>query len=102
MSDDPVAFLIAQLDKAKGVEICGCYDTNHWPPCVPQPWKIREQREITSKRLLLAGHEGVHRCDHSEHCGGEFGPCGQVRALLLPYADEPGWHEEWMPSELPA
>jgi hypothetical protein len=51
---DLTEFLTARLDEEEPAEVCGCLDANHWPPCVPQPWKERERREIAAKRARLA------------------------------------------------
>ena len=57
----------------------------------------RVLREVAAKRLMLADHEGVHRCDWGEHRGGDFGPCKQARLLALPYAGHPDYDEDWAP-----
>ena len=82
----------------------------------------RVLREIDAKRLLLADHPivpetyprarvggqevggphfpfGCENC-HVEHDTGEvhgFGYCLLWKALALPYADRPGYREEWRP-----
>lgn len=56
----------------------------------------RVLREIDAKRQLLALHtEGSSDlfCAHCEH----EPPCPTLRLLALPYADRPGYREEWRP-----
>ena len=62
----------------------------------------RVLREIDAKRRLLALH------DRPQHqCVAEDGPtqwhakdpCATLRLLALPYADRPGYRQEWAPSE---
>ncbi|MFI0268589.1 DUF6221 family protein [Streptomyces luteogriseus] len=56
----------------------------------------RVLREIDAKRQLLALHaEGSTDlfCAHCEH----EPPCPTLRLLALPYADRPGYREEWRP-----
>lgn len=57
----------------------------------------RVLREVEAKRLLLAGHEGVHRCDWGEHRGGDYLPCKQTRLLALPDSDHPDYDPDWAP-----
>lgn len=73
--------------------------------------------EIDAKRKLLDlhapfksnWHRGVLQCDHcAELCHSRSGlgcdspdapyPCPTVRLIALPYADRPGYLEEWRPS----
>lgn len=54
----------------------------------------RVLREINAKRQLLSLHsEGSSQlfCSHCEH----EPPCPTLRLLALPYADHPGYREEW-------
>jgi hypothetical protein len=111
---DPVAFLAARLDEdealANGV-INLCRDARYpWPP-EQSPGRggpaltyylrhfseHRQLREVAAKRLMLRGHEGVHRCDWGEHRGGNFGICQLVQVLVLPYSDHPDYDQEWKP-----
>lgn len=65
----------------------------------------RVLREIDAKRQLLALHEpGEMEYVDGDVCmacdvkGGEpFYPCKTLRLLALPYADRPGYREEWRP-----
>lgn len=59
-------------------------------------YPARVLREVESKRLFLADHEGVHRCDWGEHRGDEvLGWCTTLKRLALPYADHPEYNESW-------
>ncbi|MFE0470444.1 DUF6221 family protein [Streptomyces sp. NPDC058947] len=65
----------------------------------------RVLREIDAKRQLLDLHEpGEMEYVDGDVCmacdvrGGEpFYPCKTLRLLALPYADRPGYREEWRP-----
>ncbi|MFF6829617.1 DUF6221 family protein [Streptomyces longwoodensis] len=66
----------------------------------------RVLREIDAKRQLLALHqekqEQGYGTDLCAECGfGEvsqsYYPCATLRLLTLPYADRPGYREEWRP-----
>ncbi|MFE9125045.1 DUF6221 family protein [Streptomyces sp. NPDC007148] len=57
----------------------------------------RVLREIDTKRQLMEGHEPdecVPPC-----CTGcvDDHPCRHLRLLALPYADRPGYREDWRP-----
>jgi hypothetical protein len=68
----------------------------------------RALREIEAKRRILECHESwaagngaiiCGRCGR-EHVDGRPGghfPCQTLRLLALPYADRPGFREEWRP-----
>jgi hypothetical protein len=61
----------------------------------------RVLREIDAKRRLLDLHARAHH-----QCVAEDGPtqwhvkdpCATLRLLALPYADRPGYREEWAPT----
>ncbi|MFD8805596.1 DUF6221 family protein [Streptomyces sp. NPDC059597] len=59
----------------------------------------RVLREIDAKRRILAEHwlNGwvCDTCDNGEV--GQTFPCATLRLLALPYADRPGYREEWRP-----
>ena len=88
------AFLRARLDEEEPQEICGCYDVNHWPPCVPQPYADRKRREIAADRALLRAYEARVRSV------GE-GLSGSLRELVLwraaVWSDHPDYRPEWKP-----
>ncbi|MER6533001.1 DUF6221 family protein [Streptomyces sp900105755] len=68
----------------------------------------RVQREIDAKRRIMECHESwvadngdtiCGRCGR-EHVDGRPGghfPCQTLRLIALPYADRPGYREEWRP-----
>lgn len=111
-----IAFAKARLDEEEPAKVCGCFGVNHWPPCVPQPWKDRIWRELAAKRAVLAEHLPIvsiygltcKRCvswqDAPLADGGEteFGiaipdpwPCLPVRAALAGWADHADCRPEW-------
>ncbi len=59
--------------------------------------------DVAAKRAILDAHEeltigccntcteGMHSSEHQSW------PCATVRLLALPYADQPGYREEWRP-----
>jgi hypothetical protein len=59
----------------------------------------RVLREIDAKRRLLDEHAlngwACATCDTGEV--EQVFPCPTLRILALPYADRPGYHEEWRP-----
>ena len=65
----------------------------------------RVLREIDAKRKLLALHEpgeteyvdGDVCMVCSERGEGPYYPCVTLRLLALPYADRPGYRDEWRP-----
>jgi hypothetical protein len=75
------------------------------PPAVA----ARVLREIDAKRQILDEHElvptapgkepGCAVCVATPSWGPEVvsGPCTTLRLLALPYADRPGYREEWRP-----
>jgi hypothetical protein len=59
---------------------------------------VRVLAEVEAKRLFLADHDGVHRCDWGEHRGADhLGWCTTLKRLALPYADHPDFDEDWKP-----
>ena len=67
----------------------------------------RHAEDIHQRSRVLAEH-GPDRGDYFGHepadwcgcCGAEYlvgYPCDTLRLLALPYADRPGYHEEWRP-----
>lgn len=63
----------------------------------------RVLREVDAKRRI-AEHHDRYRSESLGNgpacftCGPGLGfPCPTMRALALPYADRPGFHEEWRP-----
>jgi hypothetical protein len=72
-----------------------------WPPA-------RVLREIDARRRIMDCHESwvagngdtiCGRCgrEHIEGRPGGHFPCQTLRLLALPYADHPGYREEWKP-----
>lgn len=59
----------------------------------------RVLREIDAKRRIVAEHdtEGWKTGDRVRDCQWTGRPCQTLRLLALPYADRPGYHEEWRP-----
>lgn len=69
----------------------------------------RVLREIEAKRQLIDEHQDVNDGSCSTCVDGEWGypthggsspqrfPCKTLRLLALPYADRPGYMEEWRP-----
>ena len=59
----------------------------------------RVLREIDAKRRILAEHPlngwVCDTCDNGEV--DQVFPCPTLRLLALPYADRPGYREEWAP-----
>ncbi|MFG3090659.1 DUF6221 family protein [Streptomyces antibioticus] len=79
-------------------------------------WTIREHiaewdparvlQEIDAKRQRIALHSGPHECASYDFVSREINPCQWVaadeacttlRLEALPYADRPGFREEWRP-----
>jgi hypothetical protein len=93
--DDGVVVVTPENADADGV---GQHVARHDP--------ARVLREIDAKRKLLDLHqeklEQGYSSDHCAECGfGEtsqsYYPCATLRLLALPYADRPGYREEWRP-----
>ena len=60
----------------------------------------RALAEVDAKRRLLDLHPyaGMLSAPEScEPCAAHPGPCATLRLLTLPYADRPGYREEWRP-----
>ena len=90
-------------------ETVAIYDSKGEPVVYDEGWPTEEQqahivehdparvlREIDAKRKLLTLHaQGASElfCAHCEH----EPPCPTLRLLALPYADRPGFREEWRP-----
>jgi hypothetical protein len=79
----------------------------HWDP-------VRVMAEADAKRRIVRTHEGRHECraawapdagrgeDEWTHGEREYEadePCPTLRLLALPYADQPGYRDEWRPAE---
>lgn len=122
--DDLVTWLRAQLDddEAEAQEwpaVLGdpptphpfWLDTNGHPIYEPRP---RRLAEVDAKRRILDEHNDPMSDGRSLRPGGpqtvcgtcrEFGmrneqqpwPCNTLRYLALPYADRPGYRDEWKP-----
>jgi hypothetical protein len=98
MSDDPASFALARLAEEEPDEVCGCLNVNHWPPCVPQPWKDREWREVEAGRRIAERHRdcatGRGYC-RDRHIGPS--PCPDLADLLYRWAGHPDYRPEWKP-----
>jgi hypothetical protein len=59
----------------------------------------RVLREIDAKRQIISEHdtEGWKIGDRVHDCQWTDRPCRTLRLLALPYADRPGYREEWRP-----
>ncbi|WP_432589953.1 DUF6221 family protein [Streptomyces sp. HD1123-B1] len=59
----------------------------------------RVLREIDAKRRIVAEHDtdGWTTGDRVRDCQWTGRPCQTLRLLALPYADRPGYREEWRP-----
>jgi hypothetical protein len=62
----------------------------------------RVLREIDAKRQIIDLHRSGqhHQCRTGEHDDGYakwVGICTTLRLLALPYADRPGYRNEWRP-----
>lgn len=67
--------------------------------------------ELDAKRRILDEHERTECQGHAEPwvehgaacryrcwvCGGDRYPCATLRLLAVPYADQPGYRDEWRP-----
>lgn len=94
-------------------ETVAVYDSKGEPVVYDEGWPTPEQqehitehdparvlREIDAKRRIAALHARPHH-----QCVTEDGPtqwhaadpCATLRLLALPYADRPGYREEWRP-----
>lgn len=108
---DPAAFAEARLaeDEAEAdTGVCGCYDANHAPSCVPTPWKDRALREVAFKRAILAIH-GPMPSMYGEPpvCSAcwpapqiathPLWPCSTVRQMITVWSDHPDYDLEWRP-----
>jgi hypothetical protein len=51
--------------------------------------------EVEAKHRIADLHEGRHTCGDSDH--NDEDPCDTLRVLALPYADRPGYRDEWRP-----
>jgi hypothetical protein len=58
----------------------------------------RVLREIDAKRKIIAEHDVYSRpLGERMDCQSYDFPCTTLRLLALPYADRPGYREEWRP-----
>lgn len=79
-------------DDARWRDCHRCAFGNYW---MPGNDPCRHQREIESKRLLLANHWApIHRCDGGDFATGD-GECEIQRAVAVAYAGHPDYREEW-------
>jgi hypothetical protein len=54
--------------------------------------------EVDAKRRILALHDEQHDCDGDPRSYADpYEGCRTLRLLALPYADRPGYREEWRP-----
>lgn len=75
-------------------------------PCSPylRISKERALAEVDAKRRIVALHDSDHECSVYDHHGDVDncswvigGGCSTVKLLALPYADRPGYRDEWRP-----
>lgn len=117
--DELVAWLRVQLDNDERVARAlqargygGIYPDGHSPEGDAFLERFDEARvlaEVDAKRRLLAPHatgdfphdpdDGPGDYSWTERCDGcgQETPCQTLRLLALPYADQPGYREEWRP-----
>lgn len=111
--DELIAFARARLDEEEPARICGCLDTNHWPPCTPQPWADRKRREIAAWRAVLDAYTEAAADLKIARKTAPRRPIGDTDlidaerelAILRPLAetaaavwcDYPGYRQEWKP-----
>ncbi|MFI2663254.1 DUF6221 family protein [Micromonospora carbonacea] len=60
----------------------------------------RALAEVEAKRRIIDLHPAAGLRSAPESCGSCVsypGPCDTLRLLALPYADRPGYREEWRP-----
>lgn len=88
------------LDDSWHTRQCGYYQGEHMVPCdcaVPE----RVLHDCATKQQVVAIHirqdNGPDQADSCWTCEGEDWPCPTLRLLALPYADRPGFREEWRP-----
>ncbi|WP_406365238.1 DUF6221 family protein [Streptomyces sp. NBC_00645] len=81
--------------------VVGPYDHLDWSvrQYIAEHDPARVLREIDAKRRILAEHAlngwVCDTCDNGEV--DQTFPCPTLRLLALPYADRPGYREEWRP-----
>ena len=108
IGDEPYGFILSDGDTVAYYEEAGSDTAMSRAAAVhaaQHPRRIM-LREIDAKRQLLALHqekqEQGYGSDLCTECGfGEVGqsyyPCATLRLLALPYANRPGYREDWRP-----
>lgn len=108
--DDLITWLRAQLDedqwhaeeaqRSSGAHIRLAIG-KHGGPLFICADPARMHAEVEAKRRILAEHRiedtGADVMPRACRRCGSFGNCLTVRLLALPYADRPGYREEWRP-----
>jgi hypothetical protein len=109
-----VEWLRAQLDEdAEGFEALGEVNLNGIESTASdwaREYVERARAEVDAKRRVLDLHGVVWRrstggvadrvadCRVCDHFPAQY-PCPTLRLLALPYADRPGYRDEWRPSD---
>lgn len=114
MSDELAAWLRVQLDDDEQEAQDALKRTTttrrrvggEWVEDTVQPpeWRrsvwgpARVLRELDAKRKIIAEHDVYSRpLGERMDCQSYDFPCTTLRLLALPYADRPGYREEWRP-----
>lgn len=110
---DLITWLRAQLDEDERVAQAALKRVARWPKAQLPPWEVaaiaaarvsaftleqlqqfadpaRVLAEVKARRAIIAGYEASYR-ESDDYPGWE----GAVYAIAQPYADRPGWRDEW-------
>ncbi|MGW1595264.1 DUF6221 family protein [Streptomyces sp. NPDC002343] len=110
MDEQLVRWLDEQFNVDERIARAACWDeqSDVWTARPPQePWDpARVLREIDAKRRIVELHGPADTeyadgpvcttCDDLRGVEPAY-PCRTLRLLLLPYADRPGYSDEWRP-----
>ncbi len=116
MTSDLITWLRAQLDcderAANNLDELANYERNgiestaggHVVDYLDRFSSDRALAEVDAERRILDLHAEPHECPEwdralGETCTGYYGDegCPTLRLLALPFADRPGYQEEWKP-----
>lgn len=108
LDEDEQAARDVDISAAGGVHTADCTNDVRYPEHCYCGWPTRLLGEVEAKRRILNRHQPIEifgslLCTHCGVIGGQGArkvaawPCPELRDLAAPYADWPGYRDDWKP-----